>query len=89
MNIYRANLKPFTGIDEEISSYNFRNIYKAIVSLARGAGENLSGFKCVFILENDHKVVCGIGNNDGWISVAHNDINNKIQSVCIHRREIQ
>ena len=69
---FRSYLEPFTGMDEISEDNCFRRIYREAVSLARGAGSNLTGPKFVFIYdtENNNFPVCAICNNDGCITVA-------------------
>ena len=73
---FRAYLEPFTGMDEIYETQRFKDIYYEIVSLARGAGSNLTGPKFVFIYDYEAKnrlnvrAICAICNNDGIITVA-------------------
>lgn len=67
---FTANLKPFTGEDITIEDDCFKRIYKIVMSEARAAGCNLSGFKIVFIRDNKTLKHCGIGNLNGYISVS-------------------
>ena len=77
---YTANLLPFTGEDMTIEDNCFKRIYKIVMSEARAAGCNLSGFKIVFIRDNKTLNHCGIGNWDGYITVSRRDRTTVVRS---------
>lgn len=82
---FKAYLDPFTGMDDTSEDNNFRRIYSEVISLARGAGSNLSGPKFVFIYDtkNNNLPVCAICNNAGWITLAN--MNN---ATVLHKPEV-
>lgn len=68
---FTANLKSFTGEDITIEDNCFKRIYKIVMSEARAAGCNLSGFKYVAILDRHTLTNTVIGNFNGYIAVAN------------------
>ena len=69
---FSAYLDSFTGMDDTSEDNSFRRIYSEAVSLARGAGSNLSRPEFVYIYdaENSNLPVCAIGNIYGAITLS-------------------
>lgn len=68
---FTASLKPFTGEDITIEDNSFRRVYSIVMSEARAAGCNLSGFQVVHIKDRETREIYGISNWDGYIAVGN------------------
>lgn len=68
---FSASLKPFIGEDITIEDNSFRNVYSIVMSEARAAGCNLTGFQIVYIHDRETLDIYGVSNWDGYIAVAH------------------
>lgn len=67
---YKACLMAFTGEDITIEDNSFKRIYKIVMSEARAAGQNLSGYRYVAILDRKTLENTVIGNWNGYIAVS-------------------